>query len=79
MWCHIHRDSRDRRGDRKRPARYKALCFKNEPVLKKADASNQWTYYQARGTKRNLTEIAEELSNDADNKANCGRNGPLRG
>ena len=46
-----------------------ALYFKNEAVLKKADASNQWAYYQAKGTKQNLAELAEALTNDVDKKA----------
>ena len=46
-----------------------ALYFKNEAVLKKADASNQWAYYQGKSTKQNLAELAEALSSDADKKA----------
>lgn len=46
-----------------------ALYFKNEAVLKKAEASNQWAYYQAKGTKKNLAELAEGLANDAERKA----------
>ena len=46
-----------------------ALYFKNEAVLKKADASNQWAYYQGKSTKQNLAELAEALSNDAEKKA----------
>jgi predicted DNA-binding protein len=46
-----------------------ALYYKNEAVLKKADASNQWAYYQAKSTKQNLAELAERLSGDAEKKA----------
>ena len=46
-----------------------ALYFKNEAVLKKADASNQWAYYQGKSTKQNLAELAEALSTDVDKKA----------
>lgn len=46
-----------------------ALYYKNEAVLKKADASNQWAYFQAKGTKQNLAELAEGLSNNAEQKA----------
>jgi len=46
-----------------------ALYFKNEAVLKKADASNQWSYFQAKGTKKNLAELAEGLTNDPEKKA----------
>ena len=45
-----------------------ALYYKNEAVLKKADASNQWAYYQAKGTKQNLAELAEALANDPEKK-----------
>ncbi len=38
-----------------------ALLFKNEAVLQKAAASDQWGYYQAKGTKQNLAELAEKL------------------
>ena len=46
-----------------------ALYYKNEAVLKKADASNQWAYYQGKSTKQNLAELAEGLSIDAEKKA----------
>ena len=46
-----------------------ALYYKNDAVLKKADASNQWAYYQAKSTKQNLAELAERLTNDAEKKA----------
>jgi Domain of unknown function (DUF4337) len=46
-----------------------ALYFKNEAVLKKTDASNQWAYYQAKGTKQNLAELAETLATTPDLKA----------
>ena len=46
-----------------------ALYFKNEAVLKKADASNQWAFYQGKSTKQNLAELAEALSTDAEKKA----------
>jgi len=40
----------------------KAMIFKNEAVLKKAEASNQWNYYQAKSMKQNLAEFAAGLS-----------------
>lgn len=49
-----------------------ALYYKNEAVLKKADASNQWAYYQAKGTKQNLAELAEGLATDPKEKARYG-------
>ncbi len=39
-----------------------ALYFKNEAVLKKADASNKWAYYQGKSTKQNLAELAGALA-----------------
>jgi len=41
-----------------------ALLFKNEAVLKKAEASNQWNYYQAKSTKQALAEFAAGLATD---------------
>ena len=41
-----------------------AIIYKNEAVLKKAEASNQWNYYQAKSTKQNLAEFAAGLSTD---------------
>jgi hypothetical protein len=46
-----------------------ALYFKNEAVLKKTEASNQWAYFQAKGTKQNLAELAEALATNPDQKA----------
>ena len=50
-----------------------ALYLKNEAVLKKADAANQWSYFQAKGTKQNLAELAEGLSTDAEKKSEIRR------
>jgi hypothetical protein len=41
-----------------------ALYYKNEAVLKKTQASNQWNYYQAKSMKQNLAEFAAGLSAD---------------
>lgn len=46
-----------------------ALYYKNEAVLKKADASNQWAFYQAKSTKQNLAELSESLTSDPERKA----------
>ncbi len=46
-----------------------ALLFKNEAVLHKATASNQWSYYQAKSTKQNLAELAERLAADPEKRA----------
>jgi septal ring factor EnvC (AmiA/AmiB activator) len=42
-----------------------ALYHKNEAVLKKAEASNMWNYYQAKSTKQNLAEFASSLATDS--------------
>ena len=39
-----------------------AMLFKNEAVLKKTEASNQWAYYQAKSNKQNLAELALALA-----------------
>jgi hypothetical protein len=41
-----------------------ALLYKNEAVLKKAEAANQWNYYQAKSQKQNLAEMAAGLTSD---------------
>src|SRR6187431_2970160 len=41
-----------------------ALLYKNEAVLKKAEAANQWNYYQAKSQKQNLVEMAAGLTSD---------------
>ena len=41
-----------------------ALLYKNEAVLKKAEAANMWNYYQAKSMKQNLAEFAAGLSAD---------------
>ena len=50
-------------------AQNEALIFKNEAVLKKTEASNQWAFYQAKSTKQNLAELALLLTNDVEKKA----------
>ena len=39
-----------------------AGLYKNNAALKKAEASNQWSYYQAKSTKQALAELAMNLS-----------------
>ena len=41
-----------------------ALYYKNDAVLEKANASNQWALFQSKGTKQNLAELAEGLATD---------------
>jgi nitrate/nitrite-specific signal transduction histidine kinase len=43
-----------------------AILAKNEAVLHQAQASDQWTYYQAKGVKANLAELRAELDARAD-------------
>lgn len=38
-----------------------AAMFKNEAAIKKTAASNQWSYYQAKSNKQNLSELAITL------------------
>jgi hypothetical protein len=40
----------------------RALIFKNEAVIHKTDAANQWAYYQSKGQKENLAELGLALS-----------------
>ncbi|HSN19784.1 MAG TPA: DUF4337 domain-containing protein [Usitatibacter sp.] len=42
----------------------KAMLFKNEAVLKRAEASDQWNFYQAKSMKQNLAELAASISAD---------------
>ena len=37
-----------------------ALYYKNDAVLEKANASNQWALFQSKGTKQNLAELRSE-------------------
>ena len=46
-----------------------AGLYKNNAALKKAEASNQWNYYQAKSTKQALAELARDLAPEAS-KAN---------
>jgi len=38
-----------------------AMLLKNEAVLKKAEASDQWAFYQSKSNKGHLMELASEL------------------
>ena len=42
-----------------------AMLYKNEAVLKKAEASNQWNYYQAKSSKGHLMQVAADLTGGA--------------
>ena len=39
-----------------------AMLYKNEAVLQKSLASDQWNYYQAKSTKQHLMELAADLA-----------------
>ncbi len=45
-----------------------AMMYKNEAVLKKAHASDQWAFYQAKSNKQNLAELAMAIA-PADKQA----------
>jgi len=38
-----------------------AGLYKNNAAIKKTEAANQWSYYQSKGSKQNLAELAAEL------------------
>jgi hypothetical protein len=46
-----------------------AGLFKNNAALKKAEASNQWNYFQAKSTKQALAELAMNLSAESGKAA----------
>jgi hypothetical protein len=41
-----------------------AILYKNDAVLERAEASDQWNYYQAKSQKQNLAEIGAALATD---------------
>jgi hypothetical protein len=41
-----------------------AMLFKNEAVLERAEASDQWNFYQAKSLKQNLAETAAAIVTD---------------
>lgn len=46
-----------------------ALMYKNDAAIQKTAASDQWNYYQAKGSKQNLAELAAALTTgDAQRK-----------
>lgn len=42
-----------------------AILHKNSAVLKRAEASDQWNFYQAKSMKQNLAELAVAINTDA--------------
>ena len=49
-------------------AQNEAIMYKNEAVLKKTEASDQWNFYQAKSSKQNLAELGLALAS-GDKKA----------
>jgi len=43
-----------------------AQLFKNNAAIKKTEANDQWTYYQAKGNKQNLAELGGTLATQPD-------------
>jgi leucyl aminopeptidase (aminopeptidase T) len=41
-----------------------AMLYKNEAVLERAEATDQWTFYQAKSMKQNMAEIAAANATD---------------
>lgn len=46
-----------------------AMFLKNQSILKQAEASDQWAYYQAKSTKSHIDDAAAALSQTAELKA----------
>ncbi|MES2355263.1 MAG: DUF4337 domain-containing protein [Pseudomonadota bacterium] len=46
-----------------------ALYYKNNAVLKKAEASDQWNFYQAKSQKESLAKIAASIITDPEKQA----------
>ena len=42
----------------------KAMLYKNEAVLERAEATDQWNFYQAKSIKQNLAEMAAATATD---------------
>jgi hypothetical protein len=45
-----------------------ALLLKNEAVLQKTTAANQWALFQSKGVKQNLAELSESLATTPEQK-----------
>jgi hypothetical protein len=42
-----------------------AMLYKNEAVLERAEATDQWNFYQAKSLKQNMAEVAAATATDA--------------
>lgn len=49
-------------------AQNEAMFLKNQSILKQAEASNQWSYYQARSVKSHINEATAALATDPEVK-----------
>lgn len=47
----------------------KALYYKNEASVKKTEAANQWSYFQAKAQRENLAILAAEVVSDPQKQA----------
>jgi lipopolysaccharide export LptBFGC system permease protein LptF len=43
-----------------------AQIYKNEAAIKKTEANDQWNYFESKGNKQNLAEVAATLTTQAD-------------
>lgn len=50
-------------------AQNEALFLKNQSILKQAEASDQWAFYQAKSIKGHLDDVAATLANSPQDKA----------
>lgn len=50
-------------------AQTEAMFLKNQSILKQAEASDQWAFYQAKSVKGHIAEAAAELATSAEVKA----------
>jgi Domain of unknown function (DUF4337) len=44
----------------------KAQIFKNNAAIKKTEANDQWSYFESKGNKQNLAEVAATLTTQSD-------------
>lgn len=44
----------------------KAQIYKNNAAIKKTEANDQWNYYQSKGNKQNIAEVASTLTTQPD-------------
>lgn len=54
-----------------------ALLAKNEAIQLRTQAANQWSFYQSKSTKQNLSELAQALTQDEALKAKYAGKSPV--